>query len=47
MCSRLLPQNEIADHADLCADGWTSKLQHEAVLNTAEETKNPLSTAQH
>lgn len=37
-CSRLFPLNEIADHADLCADVWISTVEDEAVLITAEET---------
>ena len=44
-CSRLFPLNEIAEHADLCADVWTGTVEVEAVLITAEETENPPSTA--
>ena len=44
-CSRLFPLNEIAEHADLCADVWIGTLEDEAVLITAEETENPPSTA--
>ena len=44
-CSRLFPLNEIADHADLCADVWIGTVEDEAVLITGEETENPPSTA--
>ena len=44
-CSRLFPLNEIAEHADLCADVWIGTVEDEAVLITAEETENPPSTA--
>ena len=40
-CSRLFPRNEIADHADLCADAWIGAVEDEAVLNPAEETEAP------
>lgn len=40
-CSRFFPLNEIADHADLCADVWIGTVEDEAVLITAEETENP------
>ena len=44
-CSMLFPLNEIADHADLCADVWIGTVEDEAVLITAEETENPPSIA--
>ena len=44
-CSRFFPLNEIADHADLCADVWVGTVEDEAVLITAEETENRPSRA--
>lgn len=43
--SSLFPLNEIADHADLCADIWIGVVEDESLLITAEETENPPPTA--